>query len=230
MALSNTASPFSEPTSVSGYAAKTSRLVPGLAGLHQMMGVLIAEKAPADGRVLVVGAGGGMELEALAVMQPGWRFEGVDPSAEMLALAASHLGPLAERVSFHKGYVDTAPEGPFDAATALLVLHFLPKEARLQTLRDIHRRLRPGAPLVVAHHSYPSEPELQRTWLRRFVAYSEASGVAIGDSETTIATMQRSLPALPPEEDEALLRMAGFRDVELFYAGFTFRGWVATRS
>lgn len=225
----NSTAPFSEPASVAGYAAKTGHLVPGLAGLHQMTGVLIAESAPADARVLVVGAGGGMEIEALAAGHPGWRFEGVDPSAEMLALAASHLGPLAERVSFHEGYVDTAPDGPFDAATALLVLHFLPREVRLQTLRDIHRRLKPGAPLVVAHHSYPNEPHLQRKWLRRFVDYSEASGVRVGNADATIATMQRSLPALPPEEEEALLAMVGFRDVELFYTGFTFRGWVATR-
>jgi hypothetical protein len=32
-----------------------------------------------------------------------------------------------------------------------------------------------------------------------------------------------------PEQDAALLREAGFDDVELFYAGFTFKGWVASR-
>jgi predicted TIM-barrel fold metal-dependent hydrolase len=35
------------------------------------------------------------------------------------------------------------------------------------------------------------------------------------------------LPLLAPEQDEALLREAGFPDVSLFYAGFAFRGWVA---
>lgn len=29
-----------------------------------------------------------------------------------------------------------------------------------------------------------------------------------------------------PEQDEAILREAGFGNVSLFYAGFTFRGWV----
>lgn len=224
-----TTSPFSEPASVAGYADRTHRLVPGLSGLHQMTGVLLAEAAPVDARILVVGAGGGMELAVMATMQPTWRFDGVDPSSEMLAIAATNLGPLASRVSWHEGYVDTAPEGPFDGATALLVLHFLPREARLRTLCDIHRRLKPGAPLIVAHHSYPSEADQQRRWLRRFVAYSEVSGTRVPDADATIATMQRSLPALPPEEDAKLLSLAGFQDVELFYAGFTFRGWVARR-
>ena len=47
---------------------------------------------------------------------------------------------------------------------------------------------------------------------------AERAGVAIGER----------LPTLSPEHDEALLHQAGFTDVSLFYAAFTFRGWVAT--
>jgi tRNA (cmo5U34)-methyltransferase len=32
---------------------------------------------------------------------------------------------------------------------------------------------------------------------------------------------------LSPEEDEAMLREAGFANVSLFYAGLSLRGWVA---
>ena len=42
--------------------------------------------------------------------------------------------------------------------------------------------------------------------------------------------MKEHLPVLSPEEDEALLRAAGFSDVELFYAALTFKGWVGTRA
>ncbi len=34
------------------------------------------------------------------------------------------------------------------------------------------------------------------------------------------------LPILSAAQDTALLREAGFVDVDVFYAGFTFRGWV----
>ena len=37
------------------------------------------------------------------------------------------------------------------------------------------------------------------------------------DTQTTI---------LSPEQDETILRDAGFSNVSLFYAGFSFRGWV----
>ncbi|WP_434803260.1 class I SAM-dependent methyltransferase [Paracidovorax avenae] len=54
----------------------------------------------------------------------------------------------------HEGYIDSAPEGPFDGATCLLTLHFLPTAERLRTLQQLRARLKPGAPLVVAHHSF----------------------------------------------------------------------------
>lgn len=41
--------------------------------------------------------------------------------------------------------------------------------------------------------------------------------------------MKARLPVLPPEDDEAVMREAGFEDVQLFFAAFTFKGWVAKR-
>ncbi len=67
--------------------------------------------------MLVLGAGGGLELKAFAQANGEWCFDGVDPSAPMLALARQTMGPFAPRASFHEGYVDAAPEGPFDGAT-----------------------------------------------------------------------------------------------------------------
>lgn len=217
---------FSDPQSVAGYAERPPRIVPGFADLHRMSALLLVERTPAAGRVLVVGAGGGLELKAFAEAQPGWQFDGVDPSTEMLRLAEATLGALVSRVQFHQGYIDTAPEGPFDAATCLLTLHFLPLDERRRTLQEILRRLKPGAPLVVAHHSIPQGEE-RRVWLARFAAFSTAAGADRAQAEKASAAMGARLLILSPQQDEALLREAGFSDVSLFYAGFTFRGWVA---
>ncbi|ADX45824.1 Methyltransferase type 12 [Paracidovorax avenae ATCC 19860] len=219
--------PFSDPAAVSGYAERTARLVPGLEGLHRMAGVLLAEQAPADARILVLGAGGGLELKAFAEMQPVWRFDGVDPSAEMLGLAHTTLGPLAARVHLHAGYIDNAPPGPFDGATCLLTLHFLPAAERLRTLQQLRARLKPGAPLVVAHHSFDSEIPAGDRWLARNAAFAAASGVPTAQAEGSIAAIRQRLPVLSPQQDVDLLREAGFTDIELFYGAFTFKGWVA---
>ena len=170
-----------------------------------------------------------LELKAFAEMQPGWHFYGVDPSAEMLELARTTLGPMAPHVRLHEGYIDSAPMGPFDGATCLLTLHFLPPAERLKTLQELHLRLKPGAPLVVAHHSFPSEDPVRDRWLSRNAAFAAASGVPVVQAEGSITAIKERLPVLSPQQDVDLLREAGFTDIDLFYCAFTFKGWVAHR-
>ncbi|WP_046659452.1 class I SAM-dependent methyltransferase [Lysobacter capsici] len=219
-------SSFSDPQAVARYAQGPVKQVPGFHALQQMTTLLLAEAVAREGQVLVLGAGGGLELKVFAEAQPEWRFVGVDPSAEMLKLAALTLGPLASRVELCEGYIDTAPVGPFDGATCLLTLHFLPADERLRTLVELRRRLKPGAPLIVAHHSVPDDHKLR--WLNRYAAFAVASGgIAAQDAGKSVAALDTRLPMLSPEQDVALLREAGFDNVELFYAAFTFKGWVA---
>ncbi|ODT66964.1 MAG: methyltransferase [Pelagibacterium sp. SCN 63-23] len=209
------------------YAEGPPRLVPGLAGLHQMARLLLAEKVPADGRVLVLGAGGGMELANFAAAQPGWRFDGVDPSPEMLEAARMTTLEHAARIDLHQGYVEAAPAGPFDGAACLLTLHFVPREQRVPTLKQMRARMRRGAALVVAHMSFAQDENSRDLWTRRHAAFAASNGIDARSAEAGRQAILERLSILAPEEDEALLREAGFVDVMLFYAAFNFRGWVA---
>jgi len=202
--------------------------VPGYDSLVAMTRILLAERVPADGRVLVVGAGGGVELEDFARAHAGWRFDGVDPSRPMLDLAAQRLGPLSSRATLHEGFVQDAPTGPFDGASCLLTFHFVPREERVPMAAEIRRRLKPGAPFVAAHLSIADGPGERDAWMRRYAAFLEASGVDPRHAAAGREKVQRELPILTPAQDEAMLREAGFNDVQLFYAAFAFRGWVAS--
>ena len=217
---------FDDLAAVARYAENPPRLVPGFSDLQRMTRLLLAETAPVDGRILVVGAGGGLELRVFAEAQPEWRFVGIDPSAEMLKLAGRTLGPLADRVEMHEGYIATAPTGPFDGASCLLTLHFVPVAERLATLIEIRRRLKPGARFVAAHHSIPEGGE-RDLWLDRFAAFAADNGVAFDKAKGGARALGDHLPIVTPEAEVDLLRAAGFTDPQLFYAAFTFRGWVA---
>lgn len=216
-----------DPGDAASYAERVARHVPGLHDLHRMAGLLLAEHVPEDGRVLVLGAGGGLELRAFAREHPGWRFEGVDPSPAMIAQARQILGEQGGRVTWRQGYIDDAPDGPFDGAACLLTLHFLAREERQHTLRALHRRLGQGAPFVLAHHSFPLENGQQELWLGRNAAWLIAAGVPEAQAIGGMSTMRERLPVLAPEEEEHLLHAAGFRDVQLFFAALTFKGWIA---
>lgn len=218
---------FSNPEAVARYLDGPLRFVPALADLHRMTGILLAERAPADARVLVLGAGGGMELKALAETHPGWRFVGVDPSGPMLALAERTLGPLVERVELLQGYIEDAPPGPFDAATSLLTLHFLEPAERRRTASDIRRRMKPGSPFVAAHGSFPQGEGERARWLSRYAAFAVAAGVDPQQANAARDAVAANASMLRPEQDRAILHDAGFSNVELFFAAFTWRGWIA---
>ena len=115
----------------------------------------------------------------------------------------------------------------FRSATCLLTLHFLPPEERRRTVSEIQRRLKPGAPFVAAHFSIPQGESERARWLSRYVAFATASGVDPAHVQSARAAIDTKLNILTPEQDEAILREAGFSNISLFYAGFTFRGWVA---
>lgn len=223
--MSEIAAAFSDPKAISGYTDGPPRLVPGYAGMQRMASVLLAEHVGDGGKVLVLGAGGGLELKAFAESHPTWDLLGVDPSAEMLKLAERVLGPLASRVTLQEGTIDDARYGPFDGATCLLTMHFLSLDERRRTAAEMRRRLKPGAPFVVAHFSIPEGT--RALWLARFGAFAIASGVDPDKAAKARDGIGERLPILTPEQDEAVLRDAGFKDISLFYAGFTFRGWVA---
>jgi tRNA (cmo5U34)-methyltransferase len=218
---------FSDPQVVARYAEGPPRFVPGYNAMQRMAMLLIAERVPEDAQVLVLGAGGGLELNVFAQAHPGWTFDGVDPSAEMLKLAERTLGPLASRARLHQGYIDGAPQGPFDAAACLLTLHFMALEERRRTAIEVRRRLKPGAPFVVAHLSVPQGEGERALWLSRYAAFVVASGLEPDKAANARAAIDTQTNILTPEQDEAILREAGFSNVSLFYAAFSFRGWVA---
>lgn len=218
---------FDDPTVADSYPDRAARFVPAYHDIHRMAAVLIAESAPQDAKVLVLGAGGGLETKAFALAHPGWTFDAVDPATAMLDLATRTLGPDVSRVRMHQGYIDDAPTGPFDAATSLLTLHFIEHHERRRTAAEVRRRLAPGAPFVVMHLSFPQRDDAERQlWMRRHAANLVASGVDPADAEKARTSIAAEVPALTPEQDRAVLQDAGFTDVTEFFSAFTFRGWV----
>lgn len=217
---------FANPAAIASYHENAQRNVPGLTDLHRMVMLLLAEHAEGPAHILVVGAGGGMETRAMAEAQPSWRFTGVDPSAAMLDLARQTLGSHGQRVTLIEGPVDQVPDASFDGATCLLTMHHLDRSERLHLLRETRARLKPGSPLVTVEHSAPASDAA--LWMARSAAFSDRNGPDWNKARSSGQRMAEHLTLLSPDAEQELLREAGFEDVALFYAAFSFRGWVAT--
>lgn len=201
---------------------------PGHAGLLQMAGVLLGESMPADGRLLVVGAGGGLETRYFAEVEPGWRFVGIDPAAPMLDLARTIAGPVAgDRLTLIQGTVDAAPVEPFDGATCILVLGLVADDGgKLALLQGVRRRLKPGAPFVLVDNCLDrSAPDFAHR-LARYARYAARSGIDAETVEQAKEAVGAMETMVPPHRNEELLSEAGFQGCEVFYVGMAWRGWL----
>jgi tRNA (cmo5U34)-methyltransferase len=219
---------FEDPEFVKRYAEGPGCFVPGYQVMQRMAAQLLRERAGDGANILVLGAGGGLETAAFASLEPSWRFVGVDPAKEMLDAAKNLLAETgaADRVVWVRGKIDDAPEGPFDGATCLLALHFVPDDgSKLATLKALRARLKPGAVFVLVDLCMELESQKRERHLDRYRRFALNSGADADDVAATCARLTDVLHQVSPERDEALLQEAGFSDVELFYAGLSWRGW-----
>ena len=217
---------FDDPEHAAHYSNGPATFVPGFEAVHKLASILIKERVPKDAHLLIHGAGGGLEIEALATQNPDWTFLGLDPAKPMLDAAKARLAPFRDRVTFCHGFAEDAPLGPYDAATSFLTLHFLDRETRTQVVSEIVRRLKPGAPFITVHCSFPQTENERATWLRRHLEFVISSGTDPDEAERARQSISEGLELFDPNTDEEILQSAGLSNVTLFYAAFTWRGWI----
>jgi tRNA (cmo5U34)-methyltransferase len=204
--------------------------MPAYGVMLQMCAQLIREKIGEEGAVLIIGAGGGLELEAFSRRAPRWRYCAVDPTPNMLAEAKDRAKACGayERTAWVEGYVHDAPQTPFNAATCLLTLHFVPDDGgKLDTLKQIHTRLKAGAPFLLVDLCMDKSAPDYDLRLARYRQFALDSGAPVDQVDQTQARLRDVLHTVSADRDMELLAQAGFSAAELFYAGHSWRGWVA---
>lgn len=188
---------------------------------------------PDDARILMAGAGTGAEARFLAARFPGWQFTLIDPSAPMLAVARRHAEAegFADRCTFHADYVSETPVEPHDAATSLLVSHFLTEApARQAFFGDIAARLKPGGRLfnldLCADRHDPRFTQVMDLWL----ALMAQSGIGEEMRANYVRMFGSAVAVHGPSELEALIEAAGFTPPAPVYQGLLIRGWAASKA
>lgn len=216
------------------YEALALRLIPAYEQLFQMAVALLERAAPERARVLVVGAGTGVEMAAFGAAKPLWDILGVDPSPQMIELARRKLDALrlaSPRLALHEGFVSDLPGEPaFDAATLYNVLHFLPDDgAKAALLRDIASRLRPGGSLILFDlHGDPASDEFDRLD-EAWAAYMSVRGMPEADRAVFRRRLAEGIHYVPEERILQLLLDAGFAPPVRFFRAFLYGGWIAER-
>lgn len=210
------------------------RVVPGMDDLYRCITAIGATRLTSGARVLVVGAGGGREIEALTQPKLNLHLTGVDPSHEMLELARSNLPHGTDnRAQLVQGVVADLPPSPlYDGATSVLVMHFLPDDgAKAQFLAEIRSRLKPGSLYIHVDASIDSDRELDLlapAVADRVRRIGLPDDVGLGARSFVERMLHNEPPMIVSEQrTRQLLTDAGFNVVTRFFTGFWYRGWWA---
>ena len=223
---------FEKPGVADTYEQGPRWFIPGYDASHAMAAVMLRDRLGEHAEILVFGAGGGVELGLLAQECRGWRFFGVDPSAAMLARAEAKIAAIGaqDRVTLMRGYAENMPQKTFDAATAFLVLPFIPDDGRrLAAMQAIAARLKPGAPFLMINACADMKAPSFEDDLRRYAAFARRSGAPSEMVEGAVAMQRTTMSFVTAEREEALPAQAGFENAEVFYRALMMQGWIANR-
>jgi ubiquinone/menaquinone biosynthesis C-methylase UbiE len=163
--------------------------------------LVVAHVAPRPGDTIVdVGCGTGSLALRIAHVEPQARIVGVDPDADILAVARRKAGAAGAAFEWREGLGDALEAivgaGSADVVVSSLVLHQCPMAMKRAALASMHAVLAPGGRLVIADYAW------QRTRAMR-LAFRV---VQLSDGfENTQPNADGVLPGLLAE--------AGFRDV-----------------
>lgn len=214
------------------YEKGIRRTLPSYDAMLRLTQTFFQSLLPDVATLIVVGAGSGNEISQLAEQKPHWSFVGVDPAEAMLHFAKERLKPLPNNITLlHGTLLETElPVTQFDAATCILVLHFIESyDDKLATLKAIAQHLKPGAPFVlVSKYGQLDSPETELQfdlWRAHWLQHTKLTSEQVTDMEQSI----RALSFMSEEEILSLLREAGFIQTSRFFATTLFGGWICRK-
>ena len=215
------------------YEALARQVIPGYLTFFPMFAALIEPDLPPGARVLVIGAGTGIELVTLKEVRPDLEVHGVDPSEQMLEIARRRVAEagVAGGVSFRLGYAEDVPAAPlFDAATLINVLHFVPDDgSKAALLGDIAQRMRPGGVFVFFDLHGGADPDEHERYLSTWRRYWAIRGMTADEKRRFDARIREGIHFAPASRVVDLAREVGLIEPRRFYTSLLYGGWTFRR-
>lgn len=208
------------------------KIIPAYHSMYELAQHLLRDNLGKEARILVAGAGTGKEIIDCSQNNPHWSFTGFDPAEQMLLIARKKVAAvsLEHRICLVHGLIKDVAEKKFDAATSILVMHFLPDDGtKLNFLKGIADRLKSGAPIVLIDIEGETGSDefntLNSAWKNQQIFKR-------GDNDKVreeFEMRQKEVHFIPQDRIESLLKEAGFIKIYKFFKAYLFGGYVAQK-
>jgi tRNA (cmo5U34)-methyltransferase len=160
------------------------------------------------------------------------RFVGVEVSPPMLAAARDRFaGYIAAAVvdirslDLRTGY----PPAHASLTLSVFTLQFVPIEHRQRVVQDVYDHTLPGGAFVLVEKILGETAGLDRLFVDRYYALKAENGYSQDAIDRKRLSLEGILVPVTARWNIELLRMAGFRDVDCFWAWMNFRGFIGVK-
>ncbi len=214
------------------YDDTAPKIIPAYHSIYELAQHLLRDRLHREAKILVAGAGTGKEIIDCSLNNPHWSFTGFDPAEAMLSIATKKVAAanLKDKISLVYGLIDNVIEKDFDAATSILVMHFLPDDGtKFNFLKGIADRLKPGATFILVD----LEGEIGSDEYTTLNAAWKNQQEFIRDESDRVSeefTMrEREVQFISQKRIESLLEEVGFLRIHKFFKAYLFGGYVAIK-
>ncbi len=208
------------------------KIIPSYHSMYELAQHLLRDKLNKDARILVAGAGTGKEIIDCSLNNPLWSFTGFDPAEPMLSIAKKKvvIASLENKISLVHGLINDVMEKNFDAATSILVMHFLPDDgSKLDFLKGIASKIKPGAPVVLidieGEIGTDEYNTLNAAWRNQQI-FKRNDDKKVNEE---FELREKEVHFISQKRIESLMVEAGFIKIYKFFKAYLFGGYVAVK-
>ncbi|MFZ3196722.1 MAG: class I SAM-dependent methyltransferase [Bacillus mycoides] len=223
-------------TTVNSYEQRIPCKIPGYYNLYEMMNHFLFTTLPKENmnpNFLVIGAGGGQEILSIGKQNSNFYFTGVDPSESMLQLAKKRIESegIQNQIHFVHGTVHSLLTNPlFDAATCMLVLHFIPTiKEKKELLNEISSRLKPGAPFFLSTINGVPHTSMFSAQLNAWRNHMIQNQIPLEDWNRFENSFETEIFPISETNLLAIMKECGFTQINRFFTSFLIDGYVAIK-
>lgn len=181
--------------------------------------------------VIDLGCSTGTLLLKLAKRLPkSVRLIGVDNSADMLKRAKRKLKAHASRTELIEADLNDAIQ--HDSVSVVIMnytLQFLPPNKRGPMAKRIFKNLQPGGAFILIEKVLGETEALDQEFVNLHHRFKEERGYSRMEIARKRKSLDKVLIPMPPGKTTAMLKRAGFSDVDLFFKWANFAGWLALK-
>ena len=153
---------------------------------------------------------------------------GIDSSEDMI-LRAEHEFRNFDNVHFVLADITEVGITPakYDVITSILTAQFIPLDVRQEFFNHVHTGLSSDGVFIIVEKVLGETPSSQGLLVDIYHKYKSDNGYTDEQIEEKRKALQGVLVPLRGSENEAMLKDAGFSNVQRFWQCLNFAGWVA---